>query len=107
MRFFKETILRIYLFGPAGSLLLLRLFPSCGERGSLLLEVCGLLGERLLSFQLLGSEAQAPSLGCTVLATPRPEAHGIFLDQGLNSRLLHWQVDSLPLSHQESPYYEF
>ena len=27
---------------------------------------------------------------------------GIFPDQGLNPRLLHWQVDSLPLSHQES-----
>ena len=24
---------------------------------------------------------------------------GIFLTQGLNPRLLHWQVDSLPLSH--------
>ena len=27
----------------------------------------------------------------------------IFLDQGLNLCLLHWQVDSLPLSHQGSP----
>ena len=27
----------------------------------------------------------------------------IFLDQGLNPCLLHWQVDSLPLSHQGSP----
>ena len=27
----------------------------------------------------------------------------IFLDQGLNSCLLHWQADSLPLSHQRSP----
>ena len=32
-----------------------------------------------------------------------PSAHGIFLDQGLNFCLLHWQVDSLPLSHQGSP----
>ena len=29
--------------------------------------------------------------------------HGIFLSQGLNLSLLHWQVDSLPLSHQGSP----
>ena len=29
--------------------------------------------------------------------------HGIFQDQGLNPLLLHWQVDSLPLSHQGSP----
>ena len=28
---------------------------------------------------------------------------GIFLTQGSNPPLLHWQVDSLPLSHQESP----
>ena len=28
---------------------------------------------------------------------------GIFLTQGLNPCLLHWQVDSLPLNHQESP----
>jgi len=30
-------------------------------------------------------------------------ACGIFQDQGSNPRLLHWQVDSLPLSHQGSP----
>ena len=28
-------------------------------------------------------------------------ACGIFLYQGLNLCLLHWQADSLPLSHQE------
>ena len=28
---------------------------------------------------------------------------GIFLTQGLNLHLLHWQADSLPLSHQRSP----
>ena len=28
---------------------------------------------------------------------------GIFLTQGLNPRLLHWQVDSLPLTHQGCP----
>ena len=30
-------------------------------------------------------------------------ACGIFPDQGLNPCLLHWQADSLPLSHQGSP----
>ena len=29
---------------------------------------------------------------------------GIFLTQGSNLRLLHWQADSLPLSHQGSPH---
>ena len=32
-----------------------------------------------------------------------PGACGIFLDKGLNLCLLHWQVDSLPLTHQGSP----
>ena len=27
----------------------------------------------------------------------------LVLDQGLNPRLLHWKVDSLPLDHQGSP----
>ena len=31
-------------------------------------------------------------------------ACGIFPDQGLNPCLLHWQADSLPLSHQRSPH---
>ena len=29
---------------------------------------------------------------------------GIFLIQGLNLHFLHWQANSLPLSHQGSPY---
>ena len=32
-------------------------------------------------------------------------ASGIFQDQGSNKRFPHWQVDSLPLSHQESITY--
>ena len=34
---------------------------------------------------------------------------GIFLTQGLNPCLLHWQADSLPLSHQGSPciFYQY
>ena len=31
------------------------------------------------------------------------KACGIVPDQGSNPRLLHWQADSLPLSHQRSP----
>ena len=34
-------------------------------------------------------------------------AYGIFLDQGWNLCLLHWQVGSLPLSHEESPKHWF
>ena len=32
-------------------------------------------------------------------------ACGIFPNQGLNPFLLHWQVDSLPLSHLGSPVF--
>ena len=39
---------------------------------------------------------------CAVHRLSCSEACGIFPDQGLNPRLLHWQVDSLPLSHQGS-----
>ena len=31
-------------------------------------------------------------------------SQGFFLTQGSNPSFLHWQVDSLPLSHQGNPY---
>ena len=40
------------------------------------------------------------SLSCSM-------AHGICLDQGSNLCLLHWQVDSLPLSDKGSPSVDF
>ena len=45
------------------------------------------------------------STGSLVVARgPRCSAAcAIFLDQGANPCLLHWQADSLPLSHQKSP----
>ena len=43
-----------------------------------------------------GSVVVARGLTCSV-------ACGIFPDQGSNPCLLHWQADSLPLSHQGSP----
>ena len=42
----------------------------------------------------------AHRLGCSVVC-------GIFLDQGSNPSLLHWQADSLPLSHLGSPCYSY
>ena len=45
-----------------------------------------------------GSIVVAHGLSCS-------EACGIFLDQSLTLCLLHWQVDSLPLSHQEIPQF--
>ena len=43
------------------------------------------------------------SCSCHCTGLSWPEAHGIFPDQRLNPGLPHWQVDSLPLSHQGSP----
>ena len=43
-----------------------------------------------------GSIAVALGLSCCM-------ARGIVPDQGSNPALLHWQLDSLPLSHQGSP----
>ena len=47
----------------------------------------------LLFFYVLKVHGLSCSMAC-----------GIFLDQGQNPRLLHWQADSLPLSHQGSPH---
>ena len=46
--------------------------------------------------QSTGSVVVAHGLSCS-------EVCGILLDQGSNLYPLHWLVDSLPLSHQESP----
>ena len=42
-----------------------------------------------------------------VLGLPFPPPGGIFLTQESNPCLLHWQADSLPLSHQGSPVIDF
>ena len=45
----------------------------------------------------MGFPAKNTGVGCHFLL------QGIFLTQGMKLHLLHWQVDSLPLSHQGSP----
>ena len=50
-------------------------------------------GSRLWS---AGSAVVAHGLSCFAVS-------GIFPDQGWSPHLLHWQADSLPLSHQEGP----
>ena len=107
--------LTVYLFilGCAGSLLLHKLFFSCGERG--LLSSCGVQASHCGGFSCgawslgyagfsswdawalehrLSSWGTRAQLLCT---------YGIFPNQGLNPCLLHYQVDSLPLRHQGSP----
>ena len=96
------------IFGCAGSFLLRGLFYSCSEQGyssavhRFLLVMASLVAEHewalgSMGFGTCGSLALEHGVSCSV-------ACGIFPDQGLNLCLLHWQVDSLPLSHQQSPF---
>ena len=89
-------------------------FSNCGEGGyslavvlKLLIVVTSLAVEHRLQcprasadaapgLQSTGSVAVVHRIRCSV-------ARGIFLDQGTNLRLLHWQADSVPLSHQRKP----
>ena len=50
----------------------------------------------VLGLSSTGLIVEVHGLSCSI-------ACGIFPDQGSNSCLLHWQADSLPLSHQEGP----
>ena len=59
------------------------------------LQPCGLQHSRLLS--PLGSPIKNPGVGCHALL------QGIFLTQGSNLCLLHWQVDSLPTAPAGKP----
>ena len=56
---------------------------------------CGLRGHGSHALQL-GLNSCGKQACCS-------EACGIFLDQGSNPYLLHWQTDSLPLGHLGSP----
>ena len=49
------------------------------------------------------SEVAVPGLTAVALGLSYPEARGIFPDRGLKPHPLHWQADSQPLSHQQSP----
>ena len=90
-------------FGCAGSLFLPQLFSSCVKQG-LLSSYFSRFGTWLFlghsgisscpcRLSITGSTVVAHEFSCS-------EACGIFSDGGLNLCLPHWQVDSLPLSHQ-------
>ena len=72
----------------------------------LLIAVVSLVAEHgLQGMQASGVTApRFQSAGSVVVAhgLRYPEASGIFPDQGLNLCLLHWHVDSLPLSYKRS-----
>ena len=71
---------------------------SCRSTGS---RACRLqyfwhVGTLVVAHGFTGSVAVAHGLSCSA-------ACGIFLDQGWNPCLLHWQTNSSPLSHKEAP----
>ena len=102
----------LFIFGYARSSLLLRLFTSCSEQGlhsgarssqsagfsCFGAWVVGYVGSAVMTprLQSTGSTVMVHGLSCSM-------ACGFFPDQGSNKWLLHWQTDSLPLSHQGSP----
>ena len=114
-----KQILFTYVFGCAGFSLLRGLFSSC----TALVSHCGGFScSRAWALEQLGfggaSVVVARGLSsCGFRALEHspvvavhglsPAACGICLRQGLNPCLLHWQADSLPLSHQGSPHSNF
>ena len=103
---FKIILLVCFVFGCAGSLLLCGPFSSCGEWG--LLPGYGAQTSHCSSFSCC--RAQAPRCLGSVAAVygfSYFEMCRIFLDEGSNQCPLPWQVDSLPLDHQDSPMLVF
>ena len=103
-----------FSFGCAGSWLLRGVFSSCGDwgllfSGSVQASRCsGVSCCRARALRAQVSVGVAPGLWSTgsVVVAHRlscSEVCGVFPDQEWNPCLLHWQVDSLPLSHQGSP----
>ena len=99
----------LFTFGCAGSPLLYGLFSSCGRRffiamTSLVAVACGLRACGLQQLQPMGSGAPAQQLWHTSLVL-----HSMWdlPEPGIEPCLLHWQVESPPLSHQGSPQRAF
>ena len=102
----------LFVFGCAGSSLLPRGFSRlqqvaatlpCSVWASLAVEQ-GLWGARASAVAAPGLQSSTGAIAVTH-GLSRSAACGIFLDQGSNTCLLHWQVDSLPLSLQGSPIF--
>ena len=91
--FFFSVIL--FLFGCAASSLQSGLLTSCGRWR--LLSSCAVWAVHCGGFCCSSRVLEYRLSSCGT------QTCGIFPDRGLNSRLLNWQADSLPLSHQGSP----
>ena len=93
--FFKNSFIYLcIIFGCAESLLLCGLFPFVASGGRSVVAVASLVEGGLRGMP--ASARAARGLSCSAI-------RGIFPDQGSNPCLLHWQVDSPPLSYQGSP----
>ena len=97
----NDTNCPLFIFGCAGSLLLHGLFSSCGEQG--LLSSCHTWASVYSGFSCcsfwapehrLSSHGAWAQVRLFMWNLPRSE---------IKPCLLHWQMDSLPLSHQGSP----
>ena len=94
---FLFIILLIYLFSSVLGLpccSCFSLFVESGGRGLLQAEASAVAELGLQDAR--ASVLAVPGLKCSAV-------HRIFLDQGSNLCLLHWQADSLPLTHQGHP----
>ena len=106
--FFKKQIffnsICWFIFGCPESSLLCGLFSSCEESG--LLPSCGAWAPGCGCFSSCATWDQQlwrPGSIAVVHGVSCSATCGISPDQGWNScSILHWQVDSLPLSHQGS-----
>ena len=112
--FLKNNFIYLFIFGCTGFSLLQRLFSSCRERGLLFscymrashcsgFSFCRVWALGHMGFSSCSSWALSPDSIVVAQGLSSSVAYGIFPDQGSNPRLLHWQVDSLTMNHQESP----
>ena len=94
-------IFKIYLFLAAlGLCCCMQAFSSCSSGGCSLFRCMGFSMQWLFLLQHEAFVVVMHRLSCSA-------ACGIFLDQGLNPCLLHFQRDSYPLDQQGSPRYVF
>ena len=106
---FKLILFISFIFGCAGSLLLCGLFSGCSKRGPL--SSCGAWAShchgcscsRARALARAGCSSCDGGLSSCVHRLSCSVACGIFSDQGSNPCPIHWQADSLPLCHPESP----
>ena len=95
--------LLIFIFGCIGSSLLCGFFSSCSKQGLLIIEVPGLLivGSFCRRGAWAGRLAGLSSCGCC------SAAYRIFLVQGWNPCLLHWQAELVTTDPPEKPERHF